>query len=206
MGILDEVIDGLVHVTLLTLFFEADAFDELEVSNEENCREHVKVETVHLDVEPGHNHALGWIQVAFIAIFVAGKLLLKHRHLNIENGSLVAENGDRVTNSSKKFPDAISVFNFHSLAGDLFFSRFQAVFGQGNIAVLRRIDGAKSQSEKQEMTPTQNKEGSIRDADRVVGLVRLRDERTEKEGQVEDWVSRCQPVPCKRIKILHQSC
>ena len=78
MGILDEVIDGLVHVTLLTLFFEADAFDELEVSNIENRREHVKIETVHLDVEPGHYHTLGWIQVALTSIFVAGILLLKH--------------------------------------------------------------------------------------------------------------------------------
>ena len=180
MGILDEVIDGLVHVTLLTLFFEADAFDELEVSNIENRREHVKIETVHLDVEPGHYHALGWIQVALTSIFVAGILLLKHWHLNIENGSLVAENGDRVTNSSKKFPDAISVFNFHSLAGDLFFSRFLAVLGQGNIAVLRRKDGANSQSEKQEMAPAQNKEGSIRDVNRFVSLVRFRDIRTDK--------------------------
>ena len=64
MGILDEVIDGLVHVTLLTFLFEADSLDELEVCNVKNRREHIKVETVHLYVEPGHNHALRCFQAA----------------------------------------------------------------------------------------------------------------------------------------------
>lgn len=112
MGILDEVIDCLVHVTLLILSLEADT-DKLVVGDVENCREHVNVEAVHLDVKPSHDGAFGRCECA--AFRIALDLLVVDSHLNVEDGTLVHEDRDRVTNATKQLPDAVPVTNAHVL-------------------------------------------------------------------------------------------
>ena len=59
-------------------------------ANVENGAGHVQVEAVDLDVEPGHQRAPRWVQVAH-AVFITGHLMVVHLHLHIEDGRLVHE-------------------------------------------------------------------------------------------------------------------
>jgi len=81
------------------------------VSNVEDGSEHVNVEAVHLDIKPGHQGALRWIESASIA--VASELFVVHGHLDKEDGTLVAEDRDGVTHATEELPNAVSVANTH---------------------------------------------------------------------------------------------
>ena len=118
----------------------------------EDCADHVKVEAVDLDVQPGHERAPRWFQVA--DAIMARHLMVVYLHLHIEDGRLVHEDRHSIKYAANQLVYAISVSSLHIFHLDLLSGRLFVNLRHRDITVDVHPGRDHGDGEKCEMGPS----------------------------------------------------